>query len=100
MWELPFDGLIFHISNFSEIAEEREKKLEELRNSGSPTEEVIKEFDLKILKQLDELVADQQAHLSCAHVPLFEPTTDPKKIKLQMEILDFINSLCPLMNKT
>lgn len=42
---------------------------------------------------------EQQNHLSCAHVPLFKTTTDPKEVKIQMEIMEFITSLTPLLSK-
>uniref|UniRef100_A0AC34R768 Uncharacterized protein n=1 Tax=Panagrolaimus sp. JU765 TaxID=591449 RepID=A0AC34R768_9BILA len=84
----------------NELMEERTKKLAELQNSGGNFDEGIRGFDLEILKQMDELVADQQSHLSCAHVALFKQTTDPSTIRIQMEIMEFILSLIPILNKS
>uniref|UniRef100_A0A7E4UY09 Uncharacterized protein n=1 Tax=Panagrellus redivivus TaxID=6233 RepID=A0A7E4UY09_PANRE len=82
----------------NELLEEREKKLTELRSQGIfDTNEAMKEFDLNVLKELDELITEQQNSLACAHVPLFYTTSDPKQIKIQMAIMEFIESLANLL---
>uniref|UniRef100_A0A914XX34 Uncharacterized protein n=1 Tax=Panagrolaimus superbus TaxID=310955 RepID=A0A914XX34_9BILA len=83
----------------SELLEERENKIAEIKNRGGNEAEEMKKFDLEVVRQIDELVMEQQNHLSCAHVPLFKTTSDPKEIKIQMEIFEFISSLTSLLSK-
>lgn len=50
----------------------------------------MKETDQKLILHLDQKVADQQSTLEKAGVPGFYVTENPKEIKIQMHILDFI----------
>uniref|UniRef100_A0A0V0G755 Putative gonadal protein gdl n=1 Tax=Triatoma dimidiata TaxID=72491 RepID=A0A0V0G755_TRIDM len=50
----------------------------------------LKEFDKKIVEQLDQKVYDQQRFLEKAGVPGFEITDNPTKIQVQIRLLDFI----------
>ncbi|XP_073981189.1 gonadal protein gdl isoform X1 [Rhodnius prolixus] len=50
----------------------------------------LKEFDKKIIEQLDQKVYDQQRFLEKAGVPGFEITDNPTKIQVQIRLLDFI----------
>lgn len=50
----------------------------------------LKEKDMELVVHLDQKVTDQQSTLHDACVPGFYVTDQPKKIKLQMFMLDFI----------
>lgn len=50
----------------------------------------LKETDQKIILHLDQKVTDQQSTLEKAGVPGFYVTDNPKEIKIQMHLLDFI----------
>ncbi|XP_063710147.1 gonadal protein gdl [Culicoides brevitarsis] len=56
----------------------------------------LKEMDKKFVLHLDQKVEDQQSTLNQAGVPGFYVTSDPKEIKIQMYILDFILRLSRL----
>lgn len=50
----------------------------------------LKETDQKLMLHLDQKVKDQQATLEKAGVPGFYVTMNPREIKIQMHLLDFI----------
>ncbi|GAB0088923.1 Gonadal protein gdl [Sergentomyia squamirostris] len=50
----------------------------------------MKETDIKLVLHLDQKVKDQQSTLERAGVPGFYVTDNPKDIKIQMHLLDFI----------
>lgn len=50
----------------------------------------LKETDQKLVLHLDQKVRDQQTTLEKAGVPGFYATENPKEIKIQMHLLDFI----------
>lgn len=50
----------------------------------------LKETDMKLVLHLDQKVKDQQSTLEKAGVPGFYVTDNPKEIKIQMYLLDFI----------
>ncbi|XP_055531121.1 gonadal protein gdl [Wyeomyia smithii] len=50
----------------------------------------LKETDMKLVLHLDQKVKDQQSTLEKAGVPGFYVTENPKEIKIQMYLLDFI----------
>uniref|UniRef100_A0A182WEY4 Gonadal protein gdl n=1 Tax=Anopheles minimus TaxID=112268 RepID=A0A182WEY4_9DIPT len=50
----------------------------------------MKETDMKLVQHLDQKVKDQQSTLEKAGVPGFYITDNPKEIKIQMYLLDFI----------
>lgn len=50
----------------------------------------LKETDQKIVLHIDQKVKDQQMTLEEAGVPGFYVTENPKEIKIQMHLLDFI----------
>ncbi|XP_049298872.1 gonadal protein gdl [Anopheles funestus] len=50
----------------------------------------MKETDMKLVLHLDQKVKDQQSTLEKAGVPGFYVTDNPKEIKIQMYLLDFI----------
>lgn len=50
----------------------------------------LKETDQKLVLHLDQKVKDQQITLEKAGVPGFYETDNPKEIKIQMHLLDFI----------
>lgn len=50
----------------------------------------LRETDMKLVLHLDQKVKDQQATLEKAGVPGFYVTDNPKEIKIQMHLLDFI----------
>lgn len=53
----------------------------------------LKAFDMNLVLQLDQKVADQQQILEQAGVPGFYVTTNPTEIKVQMHLLDFLMRL-------
>lgn len=50
----------------------------------------LKETDQKLIMHLDQKAQDQQSTLEKAGVPGFYVTDNPKEIKIQMHLLDFI----------
>lgn len=56
----------------------------------------LKETDKKLVLHLDQKVKDQQSTLNLAGVPGFYETDNPKEIKIQMFLLDFILRLSRL----
>ncbi|XP_055627753.1 gonadal protein gdl-like [Toxorhynchites rutilus septentrionalis] len=50
----------------------------------------MKETDMKLVLHLDQKVKDQQSTLEKAGVPGFYVTDNPREIKIQMYLLDFI----------
>lgn len=52
--------------------------------------ESLKQFDMSLVLQLDQKVADQQQILEQAGVPGFYVTTSALEVKVQMHLLDFI----------
>ncbi|RZF40995.1 hypothetical protein LSTR_LSTR006298 [Laodelphax striatellus] len=52
--------------------------------------EELKEYDKKVILELDRKVHDQQRILDMAGVPGFDITDDPMKIQVQIRLLDFI----------
>ena len=53
----------------------------------------MKNNDMKIMMSMDQKVSDQQVMLEKAGVPGFYVTNNPREIRLQMYILDFILKL-------
>lgn len=53
----------------------------------------LKQADMNLILQLDQLVADQQSALEKAGVPGFYTTTNPQEIRVQMYLLEFILKL-------
>nr|CAG4651422.1 EOG090X0GJG [Simocephalus serrulatus]SVE94574.1 EOG090X0GJG [Simocephalus serrulatus] len=53
----------------------------------------LKQADMNLILQLDQLVADQQSTLEKAGVPGFYSTSNPQEIKVQMYLLEFILKL-------
>lgn len=49
-----------------------------------------KQYDMKIIMQLDQKVSDQQVMMEKAGVPGFYVTNDPADIRLQMYLFEFI----------
>jgi hypothetical protein len=56
-------------------------------------EEDLKRRDMKIILELDQKTMDQQVMLEKAGVLGFFVTNDPKEVRLQMYLLDFITRL-------
>lgn len=56
----------------------------------------LKETDQKIIEHLDAKARDQQETLAQAGVPGFYVTDNPKEIKIQMHLIDFILRLSRL----
>lgn len=56
----------------------------------------MKETDQKLILHLDTKVRDQQVTLEQAGVPGFYATDNPKEIKIQMHLIDFILRLSRL----
>lgn len=52
--------------------------------------EELRVFDMNLVLQLDQKVADQQQTLEQAGVPGFYVTKNPLEIKVQMHLLDFL----------
>ncbi|KAJ3633773.1 hypothetical protein MTP99_010698 [Tenebrio molitor] len=74
-----------------------EKKVEELRKFMIKQKDELKQFDMGLVLQLDQKVADQQQVLEQAGVPGFFVTTNTIEIKVQMHLLDFmLRSFLPL----
>lgn len=67
-----------------------DKKIEALQKFMIEQKEELKAFDMKLVLQLDQKVADQQQILEQAGVPGFYVTTNPTEIKVQMHLLDFL----------
>ncbi|XP_063903101.1 gonadal protein gdl isoform X1 [Zophobas morio] len=66
------------------------KKVEELRKLMLKQKEELKQFDMSLVLQLDQKVADQQQVLEQAGVPGFYVTKNVVEIKVQMHLLDFM----------
>jgi len=66
------------------------KKIEVLQKFMIRLKQELKEFDMKLVLELDKKVADQQKILEQAGVPGFYYTTNPLEIKVQMHLLDFL----------
>lgn len=69
-------------------------------NSDAEREQVLanhsdelKQADMNLILQLDQLVADQQSTLEKAGVPGFYSTNNPQEVKVQMYLLEFILKL-------
>lgn len=56
----------------------------------------LQETDMKLVLHLDQKVKDQQSTLEKAGVPGFYVTENPKELKIQMHLLDFILRLSRL----
>ncbi|XP_018563193.1 gonadal protein gdl [Anoplophora glabripennis] len=67
-----------------------DKKIEELQKFMIQQKEELKAFDMNLVLQLDQKVADQQEILEKAGVPGFYVTKNPLEIKVQMHLLDFL----------
>lgn len=67
-----------------------DKKVEALQKFMIQQKEELKSFDMNLVLQLDQKVADQQQILEQAGVPGFYVTTNPTEIKVQMHLLDFL----------
>ncbi|KAG5897510.1 hypothetical protein JTB14_030008 [Gonioctena quinquepunctata] len=66
------------------------RKIEELQKLMLQQKEELKAFDMNLVLQLDQKVADQQQILEQAGVPGFYMTKNPLEIKVQMHLLDFL----------
>ncbi|CAH1117922.1 unnamed protein product [Phaedon cochleariae] len=66
------------------------KKIEQLQKFMMQQKEELKVFDMNLVLQLDQKVADQQQILEQAGVPGFYVTKNPLEIKVQMHLLDFL----------
>nr|CAG4642135.1 EOG090X0GJG [Eurycercus lamellatus] len=53
----------------------------------------LKQADMNLIIQLDQIVTDQQTALEKAGVPGFHPTSSPQEIRVQMYLLEFILEL-------
>ncbi len=53
----------------------------------------LKQADMNLILQLDQLVVDQQSTLEKAGVPGFYSTSNPQEIRVQMYLLEFILKL-------
>ncbi|XP_056636001.1 gonadal protein gdl [Diorhabda carinulata] len=67
-----------------------DKKIQELQKFMLQQKEELKAFDMNLVLQLDQKVADQQEILEKAGVPGFYVTKHPLEIKVQMHLLDFL----------
>nr|SVE76721.1 EOG090X0GJG [Daphnia longispina] len=65
--------------------------LEKEQVANHPIE--LKQADMNLILQLDQLVADQQSTLEKAGVPGFYFTSNPQEIQVQMYLLEFIFKL-------
>lgn len=65
-------------------------KIDQLQKLMVKQKDELKQFDMNLVLQLDEKVADQQQILEQAGVPGFYTTTNPLEIKVQMHLLDFL----------
>lgn len=53
----------------------------------------LKQADMNLISQLDQLVLDQQTALEKAGVPGFYASNNPQEIRVQMYLLEFIIKL-------
>ena len=53
----------------------------------------LKQADMNLISQLDQLVLDQQTALEKAGVPGFYISSNPQEIRVQMYLLEFIIKL-------
>ena len=53
----------------------------------------LKQADMNLISQLDQLVLDQQTALEKAGVPGFYVSNNPQEIRVQMYLLDFMIKL-------
>lgn len=87
-------NLIFLSVEEQEILRKHEhdtdKKIEALQKFMIQQKEDLKQFDMNLVLQLDQKVADQQQILEQAGVPGFHVTTNRTEIKVQMHLLDFL----------
>lgn len=74
----------------SKYDDNSEKKVEELGKFMIKQKEDLKQFDMGLVLQLDQKVADQQSILEQAGVPGFYVTQNTLEIKVQMHLLDFM----------
>ena len=59
-------------------------------------EEELKIKDMKIIRDLDQKVMEQQVTLEKAGVPSFYATNDPEELRIQMYLLDFVTKLAEM----
>ncbi|UYV67163.1 DGCR6 [Cordylochernes scorpioides] len=71
----------------SQLDKELEQELDK------QNQDFLTKVDMKIVMELDQVVSDQQVVLAKAGVPGFHVTNNPKEIRLQMYLLDFIQRL-------
>ncbi|XP_059351907.1 leucine zipper putative tumor suppressor 2-like [Daphnia carinata] len=64
---------------------------EKMEVANHPVE--LKQADMNLILQLDQVVADQQSTLEKAGVPGFYLTSNPQEIQVQMYLLEFILKL-------
>ncbi|KAK3743869.1 hypothetical protein QZH41_016475 [Actinostola sp. cb2023] len=69
--------------------------LEENQKLETTIDNEMLQLDQKVVLELDQIVSDQQATLERAGVPLFFITNKSDDVRLQMNILDFIQRLMP-----
>ncbi|CAG9771262.1 unnamed protein product [Ceutorhynchus assimilis] len=77
-----------------------DKKIEVLQKFMLKQKEELKEFDMKLVLELDKKVAEQQRILEQAGVPGFYYTTNTLEIKVQMHLLDFLLRLSQMGNQS
>ena len=78
--------------NLPLVTTKHKKEKEELENR---LKEELRVADEKIVRELDQLVTEQQSTLHEAAVPFFMVTSDPKQTQLQVHLLEFIQRLAP-----
>lgn len=67
-----------------------DKKIQALQKFMIQQKDDLKAFDMNLVLQLDQKVADQQQILEQAGVPGFYVTSNTTEIKVQMHLLDFL----------
>jgi len=81
------------------LQKHRNEKQTYLNNAAKPSEmkllekkhkEQLKQFDMRLVTQIDQKVSDQQVTLERAGVPGFFVTNRPVDIQVQMYLLEFI----------
>jgi len=62
----------------------------EIKSLEKKQKEQLKQYDMRLVTQIDQKVSDQQVTLERAGVPGFNVTNRPVEIKVQMYLLEFI----------
>ncbi|KAI6183160.1 Protein DGCR6 [Aphelenchoides bicaudatus] len=101
------DGSVYSVVNsLTHLQELKETELlnqryRRVRELGVDSEDVqkVQAIDRNIMEQIDELVREQQSNLCCVGLPFFKVTKDREDIKIQIEIIRFIQSLSDLFSE-